>query len=132
VEYYNSIKAGDDYKAGNGLVVPNAELTKDPPAPRAYAYCSDTAYHEPLVDLVKGADLLYHEATFTSEMRERAKETAHSTAADAATIAQKAGVKKLLIGHYSARYQELDPIVKEANAIFPGVMLAEEGKTYPV
>ncbi|HEY6162075.1 MAG TPA: ribonuclease Z [Bacteroidia bacterium] len=130
--YINLVKSGEDYTDENGKVIPNKELTLDPPPPRSYAYCSDTAYNEALVERIRGADLLYHEATFTEDMRERAKETLHSTAKDAATIAMKATVKKLLIGHYSARYNELWPLLEEAQKTFPGATLAEEGKTYLV
>ena len=130
--YMNLLKSGADYTDENGKVIPNAELTLDPPPPRSYAYCSDTAYNESLISSVKHVDLLYHEATFTEDMRERAKETLHSTAKDAGTIANKAGVKKLLIGHYSARYNDLLPLLEEAQKTFPGATLAEEGKTYLV
>lgn len=130
--YYNSIKAGNDFTKEDGTVIPNELLTKDPPIPRTYAYCSDTCYNEPLIEMIKGADLLYHEATFTVEMTERAKATSHSTAADAGTVASKAGVKKLIIGHFSARYKELEPLLEEAKTVFPETELAIEGRVYAV
>ena len=130
--YINKIKTGSDFTNEKGETIPNSELTIDPPLPRTYAYCSDTAYCEALVPRIENVDLLYHEATFTKDMAERAKETCHSTASDAATIAKKAEVKKLLIGHYSARYNELQPLLDEAKSIFGAVELAVEGLIYIV
>ncbi|MEW6468950.1 MAG: ribonuclease Z [Bacteroidota bacterium] len=132
VAYISKIKQGGDYVTADGRIIPNAELTLPPDPPRSYAYCSDTLYHPALIGQVNGAGLLYHEATFASDMAARAAETFHSTAAQAASIALQAGVKQLIIGHYSARYTELDVLHAEAKAIFENTLLAEEGKTYPV
>ena len=96
--------------------------------PRSYAYCSDTAYSEDIIPCIQGVDLLYHEATFLHEMAVSAHEKMHSTALEAATIAEKAGVKSLLIGHFSARYDELQPLLDEARSVFPLTELAEDGK----
>ncbi|MEI7491091.1 MAG: ribonuclease Z [Bacteroidota bacterium] len=100
--------------------------------PRSYAYCSDTAYSEEIIPYIQGADLLYHEATFLHEMSVSAHEKFHSTAYEAATIAAKAGVKKLLIGHFSARYDELQPLLDEAKSVFPHTELAEDGKKFDI
>lgn len=98
-----------------------------PSAPsRSYAYCSDTIYLPSIVEQIKGVDLLFHEATFTNEDAPRAKETFHTTAAQAAEIARKAEVKKLLIGHFSARYEDENILLQEASAIFPDTQLAKE------
>lgn len=94
---------------------------------RSYAYCTDTAYSEKIVRHIRGCDLLYHEATFTHDRQADARAKFHSTAREAATIAHKAGVKKLLIGHYSARYKELDGLLQEAREVFPATELATDG-----
>ncbi len=98
-------------------------------AKRSYAYCSDTAYNEQLISFVSGVDLLYHETTFMQDMARAASEKMHSTTVEAATIAKKCRVKKLLIGHFSARYDDLEPLLKEACEIFPATCLAEDGAT---
>lgn len=121
------IKAGDDLALPNGRVVPNAELTLDPPKPRSFAFCSDTAPSEEVVQVVQGVDLLYHEATFTEEHAEEAVFSFHSTAAQAAEIARRAGVKRLLLGHFSGRYFDAEQHLAEARAIFPETMEGKEG-----
>lgn len=128
----NRIKAGEDLALPDGGVVPNAELTLAPPPPRRYAYCSDTAYAPELLPHIQGADLLYHEATFTRQLAKRAKETMHSTAEEAATMARDAGVGRLLLGHFSSRYKTTDRLLAEARAIFPGAEVSEDGRAYPV
>ncbi|MFN8276644.1 MAG: ribonuclease Z [Chitinophagales bacterium] len=125
-----AIKAGADFIAADGKVISNHELTLPPPPPRSYAFCSDTAYHEQIVPQLAEVDLLYHEATFIEEHAQRASETMHSTARQAALIAQMAGVKKLLLGHFSARYEQLDTLLQEAKAVFPNAELALEGTTF--
>ncbi|MDQ3191784.1 MAG: ribonuclease Z [Bacteroidota bacterium] len=138
IEYGLSIPAikklreGKDFITAEGKVIPNAEFTFDAPPARSYAYCSDTAYNELIIDQIKNVDLLYHEATFTQELVQRAKETFHSTAIQAATIAEKAGVKKLVIGHYSARYKDVKPLVIEAQTIFKNTFPAVEGESFEV
>jgi ribonuclease Z len=126
------IKAGADYIAEDGTVHANASVTIDPPAPRTYAFCSDTAYFEDILPAIKGADLLYHETTFMNNREANAADKFHSTTGQAATIAMKAGVKKLLIGHYSARYDNLQPLLEEARAVFPDTELAEDGMIFEV
>jgi len=126
------IKDGADFTDEKGKIIPNAELTTIPHLQRSYAYCSDTAYNESIVEQLKGIDVLYHEATFMEDNKERAQETFHSTCKQAATIAKKAGVKKLLIGHFSGRYENLEPLLAESREIFPETYLAEEGNVFEI
>ena len=100
--------------------------------PRSYAYCSDTAYSEDMIPIIHGVDLLYHEATFLHDMAANAKEKMHSTALEAATIASKARVKKLMIGHFSARYDDLQPLLDEARSVFPETILAVDGESIEI
>lgn len=122
----NRIKNGADYLTPEGEIIPNARLTRPADPPRQYAYCSDTIYWENIVDQIRGVDLLFHEATFAQEDIPRAKETFHTTAEQAGKIALAAGVKKLMIGHFSARYEDESVLLKEASAIFPNTILAKE------
>lgn len=126
------IKEGRDFISADGTRIRNIELTTDPPAPRSYAYCSDTIFNDSYIEQIKNVNLLYHEATFADDMAARAKETFHSTAKEAGTIARKANVQQLIIGHYSARYRELDVLLKEARENFSNTVLAIEGETYKV
>lgn len=126
------LRAGEDYLAPDGKTHLNSAITIDPPTPRSYAFCSDTAYFEDIIDVIKGATLLYHETTFMNNREVNAAEKFHSTTGQAATIAHKAGVKKLLIGHYSARYDDLQPLLDEACAVFPETMLAVEGSIFEI
>lgn len=126
------IKAGENFTDGQGVVIPNSELTTLPPAPRAFAFCSDTAYYERVVKWIEGVDLLYHEATFADAERKIAKQTAHSTTSQAATIAKKANVGRLIIGHFSNRYKNMEPLLVEARSIFPETYLAEDLDTYQI
>ena len=123
------IKGGDDFVTADGKVIPNETITRPPLPPRRYAYCSDTAYApEAIVPHIEGIDFLYHEATFADSEELRAAQTYHSTARQAAQIAAEAKVKKLMIGHYSSRYNELGTLLKEARSVFPNTELADEGK----
>lgn len=122
----NRIKNGADYVTSEGKTVSNNLLTRPSAPSRSYAYCSDTIYLPSIVEQIKGVDLLFHEATFANEDAPRAKETFHTTAAQAAEIARKAEVKKLLIGHFSARYEDENILLQEASAIFPDTQLAKE------
>jgi ribonuclease Z len=126
------IKKGADFIAADGSIIPNAAIVSKKYAARSYAYCSDTCYDESLIPHIKNVDLLYHEATFMNDKKERAKETYHSTTEQAATIAQKAAVKQLMIGHYSARYKDLQPMLDEAKCVFENTILAIEGETVKV
>ena len=132
VEQMHRIKQGDDFILPDGRILPNSLMTLDPPVPRSYAYCSDTAYDERVIPYVKGADLLYHEATFDDDMQQKAAEKFHSTARQAAQIAAKARVQKLLIGHFSARFSSPEPLLEEAKTVFPHTMISRQGETYRV
>lgn len=127
VKVRGALARGEDYVTADGTIIPNAELTVDPKAPGTYAYCSDTAYLPELCQELEGVDLLYHEATFMEVDAQRAKQTRHSTAKQAAQVAKDAKVKHLLLGHYSARYRDLDPLLQEARSVFPSTSLSEEG-----
>lgn len=127
-----SIKKGDSYTTPNGTIIPNQELTDDPPPPRSFAFCSDTAYHEPVLEHIANVDLLYHESTFGNDQKDDAAKKSHSTAEQAATIALKANAKQLVLGHYSAKYPDLSPLLKEAQAVFPNTHLGLEGKVFDI
>ena len=122
----NRIKNGEDYVTPDGMVIPNHRLTTPSDPPRSYAYCSDTAPLKSIIPSIKGVDLLFHEGTFAQCDAARAKETYHTTAAQAAEIAREAEAKQLLIGHFSARYEDESLLLKEAQAIFPNTLLAKE------
>ena len=122
----NRIKSGEDYVTADGTVVPNARLTIPADPPRKYAYCSDTIYRESVIEQIKEVNLLFHEATFVQKEQARARETFHTTAAQAATIAKKANVKQLVIGHFSARYEDESVLLEEAQMVFPETILARE------
>ena len=127
---FGNIKAGADWTMEDGPVIPNSELTVPSDfVPRKYAYCSDTAYHPEMIPQLKGVDLLYHEATFLTEDEQQAVKYAHSTAAQAATIARDAEVGQLAIGHYSIRYGGERELLAEAQSIFPNTMASQEGMT---
>jgi ribonuclease Z len=128
----NAIKAGEDFVTDGGKVIPNILLTTEARESRSYAYCSDTMFDKEVIKAVKGVDLLYHETTFLHELLERANETFHTTSLQAAEIAMKAGVKQLLIGHFSARYTDTSPLLNEAKQIFSNTLIAEEGKSFVI
>ena len=122
----NRIKNGSDYVTPEGEVIANTRLTRPSDPPRKYAYCSDTIFRPEIVEQLSGGDLLFHEATFAESELARAKETYHTTAAQAARIALEAGVRQLVIGHFSARYEDESILLKEASAVFPNTILAKE------
>lgn len=127
------LKKGEDILDEKGNVLyKNEALTFPPKRARSYAYCSDTRYDENLLKYISGVDLLYHEATFANDMAERAENTFHSTAEQAARIARKAGAAKVLLGHFSVRYRELDVLLKEARNIFNESYLAIEGSVIDI
>jgi ribonuclease Z len=133
VEAIHSIRKGEDYKDPTGEVLYSVSTYAYPPDPlRTYAFCSDTRFDPDLLPYVKGASLLYHEATFSEADAQRATETFHSTAKQAGLIAANAEVKKLLLGHYSTRYANLSPILDEAKEVFEESYLSEEGVCYQV
>jgi ribonuclease Z len=126
----NALTLGEDVlDANDQVVVLNADVTTQPKRARSYAYCSDTLYTENLADLVHGVDLLYHEATFLDDLRDRALTTHHSTARQAGLLARRAEVHRLLIGHFSSRYRDLQPLLAEAKTMFEWTELAVEGLT---
>ncbi len=108
----------------------NSEVTENPLVPRTYAFCSDTSYYEPTIPIVAGADLLYHETTFMHDMAKAAADKLHSTTIEAGTIAKKANVKKLIIGHFSMRYDILDHLLDETKTVFSNTELAKDGKVF--
>lgn len=128
----SAIKSGSNLTLPDGQIIPNNELTYYATEPRSYAFCTDTLYSETVVKLVKEVDLLYHEATFATTELKLAKQTGHSTALQAATLAKKAGVKKLIIGHFSSRYKNVSLLVDEANAIFKDTIGVEDGMVFEV
>lgn len=128
--YFQNIKNGKDILLDDGRLIENAKLTFDPPAPKSYAFCSDTTYYENTIAVIKEADVLYHESTFLESEKDLAHKTMHSTAKEAAIIALKANVKQLILGHYSTRYENIDLFKEEAETIFPEVLLADDGKSF--
>jgi len=130
VEHYSSLKKGMDYTAEDGTVYKNENLTVASAEPKTYAYCSDTLYNANYFKQISNVDMLYHEATFLHNMFERARVTHHTTALQAGRIATLTNVKKLIIGHFSARYKTLNELLDEARASFPDTELALEGKTF--
>jgi ribonuclease Z len=128
--YFQNIKNGKDIRLEDGRVIENAQLTFDPKPPMSYAFCSDTAYNEAIIPIIKGVDILYHEATFLQSEETLAGKTMHSTAKEAATIALKAKVKQLVLGHYSTRYENISLFKEEAETIFPEVLLADDGRSF--
>ena len=132
VAYYSALKKGADYVMPNGEVLKNDTLTTDSSDPKTYAYCSDTLYDEMYFKQISYATLLYHEATFLNNMLDRAIETHHTTALQAAQVALTTNAKKLLIGHFSARYKTLNELLDEARSLFPETELAIEGRTFVI
>ena len=124
---FNKIKDGQDYCMDDGEIIKNKMLTFDPHPSVTYAYCTDTAYFPQLSDHLKDVDLLYHESTFAKDLEGLAKKTKHTTAEQAALIANQASVKKLILGHYSARYNDLNTLLLEAKEVFSETILAEDG-----
>jgi len=127
-----AIKKGEDFITEDGTLIKNQNLTLPPPKPLSYAYCSDTKYFKRLASFVSGVTLLYHEATFDKTKNDLAKITGHSTTEDAAKTALEAKAGALIIGHFSARYKDINPLVDEARAIFPETYPAIDGQTYEV
>jgi len=129
---FRRLKAGDDFVTPEGKIIPNKELTIAPDTPRSYAFCADTLYDETIASHCRDVTLLYHEATYLQANQEKAKRHMHSTTQEAAAIAKKANAGRLIIGHFSSRYETLDEMVEEAREIFPNTDLALEGVTYLV
>ena len=125
-----AIKAGNGYQAPDGKMLTHEEITEDPIKPRSYVYCADTAYDTSLIPHLRGSDLIYHEATFDDSMEALAVEKHHATARQAALQAKQAQVKKLMLGHFSARHTSLDGLLQEARSVFNNTILSEEGTRY--
>lgn len=133
LQHIAQLKEGHDITDEHGqLLYRSADYTLAPRPSRSYAFCSDTAFFPAIVEQISGTDLLYHEATFVEADRDKAIETKHSTARQAAEIARQAGVKSLLIGHFSARYKDLTEVLAEATPVFPATKLALEGESFTV
>jgi len=132
IEYYTALKKGADYIAPDGKVYKNETLTLDSEEPKTYSYCSDTLYNERYFKQINHSTLLYHEATFLNNMLDRANETRHTTALQAGEVALKTHAKKLLIGHFSARYKTLNELLDETRSVFPETELAVEGKMFVI
>ena len=130
--YRNNIKNGADWITNDGTVIPNSRLTTPADTPRSYAYCSDTKYMPGLYKHLVNVDMLYHEATYCSDNGDRAEKYYHSTARQAATVARDANVKKLILGHFSARYNDETTLLEEARAVFPNTFLANEMAVFNV
>lgn len=128
--YFNKIKFGGDITLDDGTVIPNSELSFPPLPVKSYAYCSDTKYDEKIIPIIQNVDYLYHESTFLESEEALSEKTMHSTAKQAATIASKAQVKNLILGHYSTRYSSIELFKEEAQTIFSSVHLAEDGKEF--
>lgn len=132
IDLIPELKRGGTYTDKRGRTYSADELTTEAPEPRSYAYCSDTLCSWGYLNHIKGVDTLYHEATFMHDMLSRAEETFHTTSLQAGEIAVKAGVKQLLLGHFSARYRELDPLLEECKTVFKNSKLAIEGHTFQI
>jgi len=125
---FKSLKKGKDVVSEDGKLIPNRLVTKDPIPPKSYAFCSDTVFDMDLVPMIKNTTALYHESTFLEDQLELAFPTKHSTAKQAATIAKAANVERLILGHYSTRYQNIEMFRTEASEIFSEIILADDGK----
>lgn len=128
--YFQKIKKGGSVTLDDGTVLANSQLSFAGPAAQSYAFCSDTVFCEAIVPIIKDATVLYHESTFLQSEAELAKKTLHSTAQEAATIALKANVKQLILGHYSTRYEHISLFKEEAQTIFDNVELSDDGRTF--
>ena len=125
----NSLRQGHDWLTEDGTIIPNEQLTTPADHAISYAYCSDTKFSKRVIKHVEGVDWLYHEATYDESLRIKAHKRYHSTALEAATVAHEAGVKRLILGHFSKRYLDETPLLNEARTIFPNTILANEGLT---
>jgi len=132
LSFYERLKAGEDFITSSGQVIRNEWVTTEAPRGKFYAFCADTKYFEPMIEHIRDADMIYHETTYLDNLRERAEARFHSTSKQAALIAQKANVKKLLIGHFSSKYDTLEEFEMEAKEVFPNSELALEGVAYKV
>ncbi|MGQ1891538.1 ribonuclease Z [Thermophagus sp. OGC60D27] len=132
LKWLPKLKRGEDYLGEDGVLIPNNMLTLPPTPSKSYAFCTDTRFSENVITAVQNVDVLYHESTFLSDNEELAGKTFHSTARQAAEVAHRARVGKLLLGHFSSRYKNLDPFVEEARQVFENAWIAEEGCTFEI
>jgi ribonuclease Z len=132
IAFYDKLKDGEDYSQKDGELIKNEWVTEDGPAGKTYVYCADTKYDESIIPHIKDADLVYHETTYLDALQQRAADRFHSTTKQAALIAKKANVKKLLIGHFSSKYDTLEEFETEAREVFQNTELALEGVTYKI
>ena len=130
--YFNKIKYGGDITLENGVIIPNSVLSFDPSPTKTYAFCSDTMYDEKIIPIIANVDYLYHESTFLESEAHLSERTMHATAKQAATIALKANVNNLILGHFSTRYGNIELFKQEAQTIFPNVHLADDGKEFDI
>ncbi|NJX16669.1 ribonuclease Z [Tamlana crocina] len=130
VAYYRKLTQGFDVENEHGILIKNDTVTEPGPSPKSYAFCSDTMYKEDIVPIIENTTVLYHESTFLNQHAHLAVKTKHSTAREAALIAQKAKVETLILGHYSTRYDSLEVFKDEAEEVFANVELAKDGKTF--
>ena len=130
--YFNNLTNRKNVVNKDGVEINYRDVTKEGDKPKKFAYCSDTAYFEDLVKNINGVDLLYCETTFLKRDQDKAKITLHSTTADAAILAKKGKVKRLLIGHFSSRYDDFNEFAEEVRTIFENVIIADEGKKIDV
>lgn len=128
--FYNALQEGQDYVNKSGEAIHHEWVTEEPSKGKSYAFCADTRYDEQLIPSISGCDLIYHEATYLHDQADKAYARYHSTSVQAATLARKAGVKRLLIGHFSSKYEMLEPFLLECLPVFPSTDLALEGATY--
>ena len=128
--FFENLHRGEDFLNEENQVIKNELLTIPSEPPKSYAYCADTAFYEPIIEKIKGVDLVYHESTYLADLEKKASDRFHSTSKQAATIAKKAGVKKLILGHFSSMYDTLEKFIEEACEIFPNTEIAEEGTCY--
>lgn len=130
VAYYRKLQQGFDVENEAGEIIENSLVTKSGPAPKSYAFCSDTVYNEAMVPIIKNVNVLYHESTFLDQHKKLAEPTKHSTAKQAASIAKQANVGTLILGHFSTRYGNTNVFKNEAQTVFEQVLLAEDGKVF--
>lgn len=130
--FYERLKDGEDYTRKDGTIIKNDLVTQAAEPGKIYAFCADTKYDESLIEHIQGANMIYHETTYLDNLRERAESRFHSTTKQAAALAKKAGVKKLLIGHFSSKYDTLEEFESEAREVFDNTELALEGVCYEV
>lgn len=130
VAYFRKLKQGGDVENEDGVLIKNNTVTKAPLPAKSYAFCSDTVYHEKIIPIIKDTTVLYHESTFLDKNESLCIPTKHSTAKHAATIAKKANVETLILGHYSTRYNGYDEFKSEAETVFKNVLLSKDGKSF--